>query len=439
MIVEETPKQDAAKDLAHEKESRARRGLLAVAGVSSCLLVVLVVYAMTLPHSADAPHLSSLPKTAVPAPKTRPFAAPVPQAVPLTNKSLPPTHSEVSAPGSVLLQPKPAVNYAQLKPNEIGRVPILMYHSTGDHTTYRGRQFDSEGLNIRPETFRKQLETMYKAGWYPVNLCDLMKSRLNVPAGKTPVVLTFDDARVSQFRYLGDGRIDPDSFVGMMVAFHETHTDWPLAGTFFVLPYSSYNPTPFGQAKFELKKLKWLTDNGFELANHSTTHRPFSRLDASQLKYEIGHCAQYFQNRDPNAQMCTVALPYGIRPRGAALLQVLMNDGSGKSPYNNRCIVLAAGNASYAPMDKRLNALLVTRIGSQPGNIETWINRLRKDNVKSSWKPYISDGDPDTLAVPKPLAKYVVTKRLWGVRMVAYDLPTNPKPAKTLVAKTAKN
>ena len=394
-----------------------RRGLWIIAGGAALSLVAGITAAFVVPVlKADSPRLT--PQVT----ETHAVAAPKPIPLPL-----------------VVTPSKPTVNYAVLKPNEIGYTPVLMYHSTGDHTEYHGHRFDLEGLNIRPESFRKQLQMMYEAGWYPVNLCDLVRPGLSVPAGKTPVVLTFDDARASQFRYLKNGAIDPDCFVGMMVSFHKKHPDFPLAGTFFVLPYSKYNPTPFGQHESEMKKLAWLTDNGFEIANHSTSHRMFSRLGAKDLQWEIATCARYFQTRNPKAQMCTVALPYGIRPRGRALLQLLMNDGTPASPYTNRCIVLAAGNVSYAPMDKRFDPLLVTRIGSQPGNIETWIKRLRKDNTKSHWKPYVSDGDSNTLAVPKPLAKYVVEKRLGTVKMLAYETAA-PKPIapKVPTVKTAK-
>ena len=48
------------------------------------------------------------------------------------------------------------------------------------------------------------------------------------------------------------------------------------------------------------------------------------------------------------------------------------------------------------------------RIGSEPGIIEGWIHALVRDRkANGSLRPYVSDGDPDTLTVPKRLAKYV--------------------------------
>src|SRR2546423_355133 len=93
-----------------------------------------------------------------------------------------------------------------LPPNELGCIPILEYHSIGGEAEFNdGVRYDKHGLNIAPETLERQLERMYAAGWYPVNMRDILTARIRVPRGRIPVVLTFDDARPSQFRYLPNG------------------------------------------------------------------------------------------------------------------------------------------------------------------------------------------------------------------------------------------
>ena len=54
---------------------------------------------------------------------------------------------------------------AKLKANEIGRIPVVMYHSIDEP----GTKYDAHGLNIHGQTFRKHLEMMAKAGWYPMS------------------------------------------------------------------------------------------------------------------------------------------------------------------------------------------------------------------------------------------------------------------------------
>ena len=152
-------------------------------------------------------------------------------------------------PGRAAPRPDPAAaarQLAALHADEAGRIPILMYHAIGG-PPFRGTLYDKEGLNIAPATFRKHLDLMYAAHWYPVNMRDVLTSHISVPAGKTPVVLTFDDARGTQFHYLKDGTIDPNCAVGILHAFHKKHPDWPLRATFYVLPQSAWNPVPFWQ------------------------------------------------------------------------------------------------------------------------------------------------------------------------------------------------
>lgn len=315
--------------------------------------------------------------------------------------------------------------------NELGRIPVLMYHSVGE----RGAR-DRHGLNISADTFRKHLQLLRQNNFYPVNMRDLLSPTLSVPAGKTPVVLTFDDARPSQFRYKADGvTVDPTCAMGILEAFHAKHpSDWPRRASFYVLPESKYNPTPFGQAKTLQKKLQYLVDSGYELANHSTSHHALSKMDAKRLAWESTTCRDYFQSRVKGATMDTFACPYGIYPRSDALLNTLAEQG-------NRCVLMAWGDASFAPMDKRFDRLHVMRVGSTPGNIENWIRALANARKKpdSSLYPYVSDGDPNVVTVPANREKFVVRDRLAGVRLAVLPAPAKPKsaakPVKPIVAK----
>jgi peptidoglycan/xylan/chitin deacetylase (PgdA/CDA1 family) len=317
--------------------------------------------------------------------------------------------------------------------NELGRIPILMYHSIGEYHT----PYDRHGLNITPATFRKQMELLHKNGFYPVNLRDLLDPHLEIPEGKTPVVITFDDARGSQIRYK-NGALDPDCAVGILETMHKKYGDtWPQRAVFFVLPYSKYNPTPFRQPREDKAKVHYLVQAGYEIANHSTSHRPLDRLNAQELKWEVTNCQQFFKKLDPNVTMDTMAVPYGIFPKTHALREVLIQNG-------NKLICMAWGDASYAPFDKRFNPAAVMRIGSEPGNIERWIKALvaARYHPASSIAPYVSDGDPDVLTVPESRAKYVNQSELSGIRLVTFaDAPpltaAKHKKATTIKAKSS--
>src|SRR5258708_5192351 len=231
--------------------------------------------------------------------------------------------------------PPPLIDYKLIRPNEVGFIPVLMYHSFGDQAMGSRPRYDRGGLNIRPDTFRKQLAMMYVANWYPINMHDALSAHLDVPAGKIPVVLTFDDARGSQFHYLRDGTLDPDCAVAIMEQFNIAHPDWPLKGTFYVLPKSKWNPVPFYQPGKEGQKLQYLADKGYEIANHSTSHNRLDRMDAQRLAWEMAESIRYGRKFVPDATVGPIEQPMGYNPRQPELSAVILNGSEGSTTYEN--------------------------------------------------------------------------------------------------------
>ncbi len=292
-----------------------------------------------------------------------------------------------------------------------------MYHSIGAVSS-GGARYDRNGLNIPSEAFRNQLELMHDAGWYPINMRDALTAKIDVPAGKIPVVLTFDDARGSQFYYRKDGSMDPDCAVAILETFHAAHPDWPLRGSFYILPQSKWNPTPFYQPGQDAKKLQFLVTEGFEVANHSTSHRRMDRMDAHTLAWEMAECIRYVRKRVPAATMDTMALPMGYVPRTKERLGVLLKGSDSGNAYENRCILRAWGGPTLPPTHKDFDARKVLRIGAEPGYIDGWIKRLKRG---AEMEPFVSDGDPNTVTVPKRAEKLLARKRLGDVRVVVYE------------------
>jgi len=326
------------------------------------------------------------------------------------------------APRAATPPPVAAVNVTLL-PNEMGRVPVVMYHAIGGRGGY-----DKEGLNISPATFRRQLELMYRAGWYPVNFRDLFVpgGLQAVPTGKTPVVLTFDDGRGTQFRYRGDGSLDPDCAVGILEAFHRKHgSDWPRRATFFVLPRSKYTDAVFDQRGSEKKKLRFLVDAGYEVGNHSTTHPNMRNLGAERILAEVRTCRDYVRKIVPDATMDTFCLPYGESPRSSANVDLILRpEGSQNPAGRNLGICIAWGDESVSPYDRRFDRRSVKRFGVHPGRFEKAIHRLGPGGTDHRYV-YLSDGDPSVVSVPRAFVPYVSTKHLDGARLLAYEPPAS--------------
>lgn len=296
-----------------------------------------------------------------------------------------------------------------MKPNEAGLVPILMYHSIE-----ASPKADKVNSWIRsPKGFRQELERMYKQGYRPVNLSEYLDNKIGLEIGKSPVVLTFDDARETQFRYLADGKIDPDCAVGILEEFSKSHPDWPVKATFFVQPTSGTR-TGFGQADSLQKKLQALVAMGCEIQNHTMTHPFLKRLSDENVQKEIALCQQEIQKLIPNAKVDALALPFGVWPRNKKLAADGQYNGI---KYHNRAVLLVGSNPAPSVIAKRFNPLKIPRIQAADG---TYASSMWLEQIKNSHSCYISDGDPNVTTVPSELVGKIDKKRLNGAALRTY-------------------
>lgn len=301
---------------------------------------------------------------------------------------------------------------AKYKPDESGAVMVVMYHR------FNAGEADND-LNRRPQTFRRDLETMLARGYYPVNALDLVENKMDVPIGKTPIVLTFDDALPSQMRLVtgrdGQPHIDPDCAAGIMETFHKAHpNDWPLRGTFFVLPREGKGTDPFGQAESVGDKFAYLTKGGYEIANHTSTHSNMRGMTPDKVRWELGTAVADIKQIAPDAQMKTFALPYGKLPRSDAARQALLSGAQGNSSYKHEAIFLAAWRPVLSPVTKADKKLAqggtfclfdTTRLervkpdprqAKLPGTLEYWMKYFDANKTLR----YISDGNIQFVSVP---------------------------------------
>lgn len=299
----------------------------------------------------------------------------------------------------------------KMRPDETGAVMVVMYHR------FEKDEPDSD-LNRRPDTFRKDLETFYKKGYYPVNAIDFVENKMDVPAGKTPIVLTFDDALPSQFRVVtnenGEPKIDPDCAIGILETFNKEHPDWPLKGTFFVLPHEGPNGHTFGQSDYIGDKLNYLLSKGYEIGNHSSTHSSMRGMDAAKVQWELGTAVRDMNAINKNVKMEVVAVPYGIPPRNKEARAKLMAGENNGTSYTNKAVFLAAWRPVLSPLTKADKKF--TSAGSfdefdvdgleritpnakrpkEPGVLEYWLKYFDEHPRDR----YISDGNMTIAAVP---------------------------------------
>ena len=160
---------------------------------------------------------------------------------------------------------RPAELAKSLKPNELGLVPVLMHHQIRAH----GSVYDMTAAQLR-----SRADAPLAGRLLPDHRRrSRRRAGSHVPKGRSPVVLTFDDATNNQVAFRPDGSLDPSSGLGVLEAFAKTHHDFPAAATFYV-PRNAFD----GNGRTPASTLSWLVEHGFELGNHTKDHIPLNTL-----------------------------------------------------------------------------------------------------------------------------------------------------------------
>jgi hypothetical protein len=170
--------------------------------------------------------------------------------------------------------------------DESGNVPVMMYHGIhgeilSKDTGNTGGNVDVDGYQRTADAFEKDLEMYYKKGYRMIRLNDYLDGKIDVEAGKSPIVLTFDDGLENNIRVTGvdkngELKIDPKSAVGILEKFKKKYPDFHVTATFFI------TGGKFSQPKYDEKIIKWLIDHDYDVGNHTWNHPDFTELTTEQ-------------------------------------------------------------------------------------------------------------------------------------------------------------
>lgn len=252
--------------------------------------------------------------------------------------------------------------------NRAGTVLVLMYHKTGPEEKFMVRS---------QKNFLADLTRLYKLGYRPVTLAEYGSNQMKLPRGASPVVLTFDDSDPSQFLIKPDGSIDPKSLVGIWHKFAKSHPDFPVKGTFFVLPNG-----PWGSKKDAPIKLEYMRKWGCEIGSHTMNHKNLSKLSDAEVIAEFGRSYDYVKKL--GFEPTSMALPYGILPKNRELVEGFQFKGQ-KYRYWN--VVLAGSAPAKSPLNKSYDNLRIQRVQAYNGiyGINWWLDF----NKKNPTRPYV--------------------------------------------------
>ncbi|GII83783.1 xylanase [Sphaerisporangium siamense] len=297
-----------------------------------------------------------------------------------------------------------AATAAKAKANELGQIPVLMYHrivpkpaGTDDRT---------------PEQFRTELERLAREGYVPITAREYTTGKIAIPAGRHPVVLTFDDSSPSQLTLDGSGKPKPDTAVGILMDVARKHPGFRPVGTFYVIK------DMFGTfgAEAQAQTLGWLRDNGFDVGNHTRDHLNLRGRSQDQVMGQIAAGHKLITDLIRTAP-ATLALPYGNQP---STKNWAMRGDAGNVHYTYTGVFLAGYTPAASPFSKDFDPLGIPRIRAMDkvGDCARfcstawldWLNAHPEDR-------YTSDGDVRTVAYPKFKGPYVAP------RFTSYTLP----------------
>ena len=304
-------------------------------------------------------------------------------ATPIARTTSRPTPTGSSAPQASV---PPTVDPASVHADELGVVPVLMYH-----------QLEARPKGVYDQTpaqFRAELTALYAHGFRTITAADLVAGKVDIPAGKKPMVLTFDDSTVGQFGELPDGSVDPASGVGILQAVAKAAGEARPVATFYV------NGSPFAGKDAYLAKLHEL---GMEVAEHTLTHANLRQLSDAGVQRELVQGLTVITRAVPGIRVTTMALPFGVLPKRSELAA---RGSSGGTSYDFAGVMAVGSNPAPSPYSVRFDPMYVPRIrsglrtGDQAFTSTDWLPKLFSGAIRV----YVSDGDPAHISFPKALA-----------------------------------
>jgi peptidoglycan/xylan/chitin deacetylase (PgdA/CDA1 family) len=273
-----------------------------------------------------------------------------------------------------------------VKANELGEVPVFMYH--------RILVSPQSSLDRTPSELRDELSRLAREGYVPVTAAEFASARMDLRAGSHPVVLTFDEGSTTHFALDAQGRPDPDTAVGVIMDVEARNPGFRPVATFFV------NRDPFTTAGRPSGAVRWLVQHGFEIANHTTHHLDLARMTKEQVQEEIGTDQKMIVDLGGPPPV-TFAFPF------CALSHLDWADHGtgGGATWNFAGMFLAGWKPAMSPYAKDYDPLQIPRIRSEDKIDEegcklfcstAWLDWLAKNPEKR----YTSDGDPRVISYP---------------------------------------
>lgn len=290
---------------------------------------------------------------------------------------------------------------ASVGANELGRIPVLEWHKIQDAD---GRWENSL------TTFRAQLQELCDRNYRPISIDEFIDGTFDVPAGASPVLLTFDDSYKEHFFFAEDG-VTPssDSVVGILQDMEQTCQGWRARASF-----AFYWPVPFRETDRDVieAKLRYLVANGFDLSNHTYNHDNLREMTDAEVVESVGRAeTELAAVIGDDYRVRSITLTQGIWPLNQELALRGTYEGF---TYEHEIAFEVGYMPTRSPHHAEYDPRSIQRVQAYVPEFRKWIDWLDEDPTRR----FVSDGDPTTVTYPADWAD--VADPLPGLEVRAY-------------------
>ncbi len=189
-------------------------------------------------------------------------------------------------------------------------VPVLAYHDVSEKT-------DKFGYTVRPPEFRGHMETLWKEGYKPESLDNLVWGEFSTWEKK--FIITFDDAYPGQMMVDNNGEIKGECAYGILKEIYGERAN----AAFFVC--FDKNGFAFGPPEKEEYILNLILDEGSCIGHHTYSHRFLNKLGHREVEKEIKKADEKFEELlGPRAAAVKVfCYPGGGFPRDTSGMEMI--------------------------------------------------------------------------------------------------------------------
>ncbi|MCL2741351.1 MAG: polysaccharide deacetylase [Oscillospiraceae bacterium] len=290
----------------------------------------------------------------------------------------------------------PEIDLEAVKPNESGFIMVVMFHKFAE--SFTPTQADPGEYIMTFDAFRDLLHTLYDRDYRLISMSDYLNNHIDVPAGCVPIVFTFDDATSSQFSLIRNGEgeleVDPNTAVGILLEFNETHPDFGVKGLISVCMKMGI----FSGIGTVTEKLAILTGLGFEIGNHTTNHTVLSGVnDKAVLQQLLGENQAMVNDALGSYDMEVFTLPQGAMPP-RDIREYLYKGWYETTSYEHKGVLLVGADPARPPghvdYSREIPRVRASGVKLVDYDLTYYLDLLLRSSE------YVSDGDPYTVTVP---------------------------------------